>query len=447
MESLTPDLHQDYSYYAFNKWLYHLDRVACVKKGDFREVMPVTAQLIPSLYCNFSCPRCSYGHSKEIIRVHGGRKAMQMDGFTMSTIIDRLSEAGIKGIIFTGGGEPTLNPHLIDGMRYATQNGIKIGLFTNGSLLTDIKIRKILELEPTFIRVSLDAGTSNIHRLLHGYSDKHNYLQRTLKNIEIMAKEKQIRNANTTIGVGVSVEPINLNDIMELAKRLREIVDYPPSGGIDYLVFRPTVNYECGGYFKTAQPILTYLKKQIPEYYEAYYNYVFEGKQLPTWLFEKANKIIDEEISRFLNGTGIEVINIRSKMLGITQPIRPFKKCRASPWYIFVGPDGTIYNCVELGLDPRVAVGNLLTQSLSEIWKSQQRQAVMDYIDERGLLSICPPVCLYYELNIIFEKLDEAFQADGQHHYEALKWIAENEARVEYEMESGLYRQHHREFL
>ena len=447
MKNLTSNLHQDYSYYAFGKWFYYPERVACVKKGDFREVMPVTVQLIPSLYCNFSCPHCCYGRSKENIKALGEREAMLMDGSTMNTIIDRLSEAGIKGIVFTGGGEPTLSPHLINGMRHVVQKGLKIGLFTNGSLLTKTKIYQLLELEPTFIRVSLDAGTPDIHRLLHGYSDQHNYLPKVLENIEILAKGKLQKNLNTTIGVGVTVEPINLNDLVEAAKRLREIVRHPPYGGIDYLVFRPTVNYQGGKYFRAVQPMLDYLKEQIPEYYEAYSNYIYRGTQLPAQIFEKAIQIIDNEVSPLLNDTGIQVINIRTKMLGVSQTNRPFQKCRASPWYIFVGPDGTVYNCAELGLDPRVAIGNLLTQSLSEIWQSQRRQEVMDFIDKDGLHSLCPPICLYYELNSLFEKLDEALRADDGQRYEVLEWIDEQEARVQAEIASGVCNQPHCEFM
>jgi radical SAM protein with 4Fe4S-binding SPASM domain len=447
MKNLTSNLHQDYSYFAFGKWLYYPERVACVKKGDFREVMPVTVQLIPSLYCNFSCPRCCYGRSKENIKVLGDRKSMLMDNYTMNAIIDRLSEAGIKGVVFTGGGEPTLYPHLIDSMRHAVQKGLKIGLFTNGSLLTETKIHQLLELEPTFIRVSLDAGTPDIHRLLHGYSDQHNYLPKVLENIEMLAKGKLHQKVNTTIGVGVSVEPVNLGDLVEVAKRLHEIACHPPNGGIDYLVFRPTVNYQGGKYFGAVQPMLDYLKEQVPEYYVAYRNYIYRGKQLPAQLFEKANQVIDGEVSRLLNDTGIHVINVRTKMFGVTQSKHPFRKCRASPWYIFIGPDGTVYNCAELGLDPRAAIGNLLTQSLGEIWKSQLRQEVMDFIDKDGIHTLCPPICLYYELNSLFEKLDEAIRMGGIQRHEALEWMDEQEAHVQAEMENGVYSQPHREFM
>jgi radical SAM protein with 4Fe4S-binding SPASM domain len=447
MKHLTSNLHKDYSYYAFGKWLYHPERVASVRKRDFRTIMPVTVQLIPSLYCNFSCPRCCYGASKESIKAQGERRAMLMDGHTMTSIIDRLGDAGIKGILFSGGGEPTLSSHLFEGMRYATQRKMKIGLFTNGSLLTETKIQQLLALEPTFIRVSLNAGTPTIHRLFHGYSDKYDYLPKVLQNIEILAKEKLHQGVNTTIGVSVGVEPVNLSDLLSVAERLREIACRPLQGGIEYVVFRPTVNYQGGKSFRAVQPVLDHLKERSPQYYEDYHNYIYRGKQLPAHLFEKANQIIDTDVSRVLNGTGIKVINIRTKMLGVPESDHPFRKCRASPWYIFVGPDGTVYNCVDLGLDPRVGIGNLLTQSLSEIWRSERRQEVMDFIDQEGLHSLCPPVCLYYELNSLFEKLDQALGADGKERDEAVEWLDEQEEQVQAEIASGVYSQPHREFM
>jgi hypothetical protein len=55
---LSSALHREYSYYSFGKWLYHPDRVARIKTGAFREVIPVTAQLALTLDCSFECPRC-----------------------------------------------------------------------------------------------------------------------------------------------------------------------------------------------------------------------------------------------------------------------------------------------------------------------------------------------------------------------------------------------------
>ncbi len=438
------ELHREYSYYAMAKWLYYPGRVAKVKKRKFHEVRPVTAQIVPTLHCNFSCPRCSYGRSKEKVISLQHKSLTNMDRSAMFSIIDSLRDAEIKGVVFTGGGEPTLNPYLMDGMCYASQKGIKIGLFTNGSILTPHKISSILDLNPTFLRISLDAGTPLTHSLIHGYDITQGHFQNILKNLESMAKEKVRRNYDTTIGVGVSVEPVNLNNLTEIAIELRRINDKKPEGGIDYLVFRPVVNYRCGGYEQRVAPVLEYLKKNKKQHFQAYWDYIYKGKQLPGDIFEQANKIIDNSVTEILKGSGIDVINIRTKMLGVTKKNRPFSKCRACPWYIFIGPDATVYNCVELGLIPRVGIGNLLTQSLSEIWESPLRKDVLDYIDSEGLQKLCPPICLYYEMNELFEKLDKELSKNSSGAY---KWIEEQENGISLEKSNGLLSQKHIEFI
>lgn len=163
----------------------------------------------------------------------------------------------------------------------------------------------------------------------------------------------------TTIGVGVSVEPANLSDLVNVAKEIRRIHDLLPRGGVDYLVFRPVVSYRCGGYSQRAAPVLQWLGENEADFYAAYHSYIAEGKQFPAELFEKANAAIAGPVAETLHGTGVLVINVRTKMRGVSLEARPFSKCRACPWYIFVGPDATVYNCVELGLEPRVAIGNL----------------------------------------------------------------------------------------
>jgi radical SAM protein with 4Fe4S-binding SPASM domain len=148
-----------------------------------------------------------------------------------------------------------------------------------------------------------------------------------------------------------------------------------------------------------------------------------------------------------LQNTGVKVINIHTKMLGVSLPDRPYQKCRASSWYIFVGPDGTVYNCVELGLDTSVAIGNLLVQSLDEIWHNQRRHEVMDFIDNSGLNTLCPPICLYYELNSLFEKLDHAFQIGGVQRQTILEWIEAQESRIQSEISTSGVSQAHIEFI
>jgi cyclic pyranopterin phosphate synthase len=434
----------EYSYYSTGKWLYYSERVALVKDRRFRDVRPVTAQFVPTLYCNFTCPRCSYGGSKLNLMRNHTKTQLNMDWPTMQLLLDNLCKGGVQGIVFTGGGEPCVSPYLLDGVRYATERNLSVGLFTNGSMLTPEQTDQFLALQPAFIRISLDAGSSITHSLIHGYTIQELHFQRILTNLSYLAKAKVQQCSATTVGVGVSVEPANLDDLTAIAGFLRAIVVAPPEGGIDYLVFRPVVNYRCGGFDQRVAPVLAYLRRAHPEYYEAYWNFAFRGEQFPPELFSQASRIIDGDVRRILSGSSVGVLNIRSKMTGVTSRDRPFSKCRACPWYIFVGPDGSVYNCVELGLEPRVMIGNLLDESLEDIWQGKRRQEVLDYIDEDGLKDLCPPVCLYYEMNTLFEEIDGELSKNPSI---ALQWLEDESQRVQAEIETGNVTQPHIEFI
>jgi len=110
-------LHREYNYYSMGKWLYYPNRVNRIKERRYYNVMPVTAQIVPTLACNFSCPRCSYGGSKINIMALREKSRINMVRSTMFSIIDKLLEGRVKGVVFTGGGEPILNPFTIDGLR------------------------------------------------------------------------------------------------------------------------------------------------------------------------------------------------------------------------------------------------------------------------------------------------------------------------------------------
>ena len=74
-----------------------------------------------------------------------------------------LVDMGVKAINWTGGGEPTLNPHLKDAIKYCGSNGIKMGMFTNGALMDRFDLFETLVDNMTWVRFSVDAGTEKTY--------------------------------------------------------------------------------------------------------------------------------------------------------------------------------------------------------------------------------------------------------------------------------------------
>ena len=131
------------------KIFQYLEQVEkAVNMAHMFDLHPVTVEIMPSNHCNHMCINCTFKAR------HSGD---EIPSRMLMSLIDDLVELDIKGILWTGGGEPlTYKADLLNVMKKAERQKLKQGLYTNGSLLSK-KISDRLVNMLTFIRVSLDA--------------------------------------------------------------------------------------------------------------------------------------------------------------------------------------------------------------------------------------------------------------------------------------------------
>jgi len=125
-----------------------------------RERTPISAQFVLTNVCNLRCIFCINNTKKNY---EWCKKTMSKQD-VLKTITD-LSDLGVKGIEFTGGGEPTLHPNFDDIIKYTVSLGIKPSLVTNGVTLKNIPIDILKQMD--WIRVSINAGRDNYVKV-HG---------------------------------------------------------------------------------------------------------------------------------------------------------------------------------------------------------------------------------------------------------------------------------------
>ncbi len=104
--------------------------------------------------CNAKCPNCPYTNS-DIRLKYNNTPFMSWD------ILKRVADECIKHkslIRITGGGEPMLNPHIVDFIVYVKENGGKISMITNGSKFTYNTLKKVIGHKIDAIEFSVDAG-------------------------------------------------------------------------------------------------------------------------------------------------------------------------------------------------------------------------------------------------------------------------------------------------
>lgn len=429
-----------------NKWMLHPERRELALAGRFYDIIPVNAHFAPSLTCNFTCPSCTYGGSKEDYRnklkrgEHIPKDKIITPLDNMKLIVDRVGEAGIKRIIFTGGGEPLINPYTLDGMQYAKESGLSTALFTNGSLLNKEKADKLLDINPAFVRISLNAGSEEIHRLFHGL--KRPYFNKVVENIRYLAKERQRINSSTEVSIGVITSPLNFSEIVDIAEVVNEIYMSSPEGGIDNLNYRPTVNY--GGHKKqinkVAEEGMKYVDEHFPEFSQSYRDFFYTEKQFPKEVFERAIRLVEKSKEILEDKVNVNIPAQKFKDLTDQDIKCPYKECLAFPWVVKIGPDGSVYHCVELGIDEKYVIGNLLEQNFQEIWESEKRKKAIEKVNGNGSLeSVCGKGCMMHDLNRAFsqiknypEKRDSLRKIAEDYHKEIMQKIADKEVDEEF---------------
>jgi MoaA/NifB/PqqE/SkfB family radical SAM enzyme len=335
------------------KFLWHSENLSKVLAGRPFDAKPITMEIDATLDCNYKCAFCTYAAWEHETRGQG-RRAMSREH--MELVLSRIAEGGVRGVIFTGGGEPLMNPHTLFGLQYAHDLGLDAGIFTNGSLLTSAVAERVLGAEPEFIRISANAVTPEVYTRFHGLSDDR-FATIVWKRIEEFART--IGTASTKFGLGVVVNDVNVQDLMPLVHAALAIVD--AGGRIDYVAVRPVVNY--GG-----------------------------QAQLSRCVLDTVVRARDEAL-RLAEGSALKLHFAMEYFTRVVQagehplPPRSATHCIGHPWMASVAYTGDVFLCSEGKGGPANRIGNLLDQTLDAIWGSALRHGV--------LCGGCqqPPVC------------------------------------------------------
>ncbi len=325
-----------------DKIFCHLDRLAEWQNG--KDILPITVEVHASNRCDNSCYYCMARQQKD------GR---QMSKENLFKVVERLAESDVRGIIFSGGGEPLLNPNSAEAVALADKLGLDVGFITNGVNM-DEKTARLLAAHCTWVRFSLDAGNRETYKKIRG-ADTFN---KVIENIKMIVKAKELSGSSITIGAQCVVDENNVNDIVkctELAKGL----------GLDYIQLRPL---EYGVYEKG--------------------------------LFREIQKGLEQ--CKHFQGNGFTVI-ISGKWAMI-DPFsdlndRGYSCCWCYPFIGAIDVKGDVYICCHMVGEKQFCYGNILQKPLREMIKERERCA------KRIDLGKCPQACRGNQINLRLEGL------------------------------------------
>lgn len=231
--------------------LHHPEQFARFLSGRGGDVTPVTVELWPSLSCDARCPTCPY-------RLSGARdeadrtEDLQLLGVEHAReILHGLAAAGVRSVIFTGGGEPLLHPRLLEIVSEAVRAGLAWALFTNGLSLSAELAQRLLQLGPRFLRVSLDAGAAEPYA--RTYALDSSAFDRVLANVRSAALIA-LRLESRSFGLSFTLEPERGAVELHAIRNLLRVLCTEVGPGLSLVAFRPRVIHYRGGKPVCPQP-------------------------------------------------------------------------------------------------------------------------------------------------------------------------------------------------
>ena len=143
-------------------------------------------------------------------------------------------EFAVENVSFSGiTGEPFFSSDsLIYAIEELTKHNIKVGVFTNGTLIKKEMFDTILKMK--YILISLDAGNSETYNNIKCQGVKTKNYDNILSTIENLNKRKKELNSLTDINIGYVINEYNYNQIFSVAEKLKKI-------GVHYLRFKTDI--------------------------------------------------------------------------------------------------------------------------------------------------------------------------------------------------------------
>lgn len=357
-------------------WIKDDFNYSCAINKRFADIKPKTAEVITTMNCCFRCLQCSYREPKEKIGVWNKIVPNVSNKYNMSiehveAVVDRLYKAGIENIVFTGGGEPLFNSQVtLMGMKHAKDRDINVGLYTNGYFLNEQVIEKIKTINPLFIRISIYGMDSNSFRRYVNIEENGFY--HIINNVKKLLSVKNKGELNSKIILSFLVHPELYPDISYVDHFFEDYFSMDELKAFAYIRFTPAVDY-------------------------------FHNEQHDRVFFDTFFQRVTKNAERLKNVVPLIVYTHRINDLYIKGT---FSECLGSGFYTEIAPNGDVYLCCERIMDDDYLIGNIIDDSLEDIFYSEKRLNLIRQINVHKC-QMCPPLCKPHEINKQLAQLAE----------------------------------------
>ena len=347
-----------------SKIIANVDRV--IEFVETGNTAPILVEVDPSNACNHACSFClsSYIHFDKYKGTETFSRATMPRDMLMNLCKDFV-DMGVRSINWTGGGEPGLNRHLKEAIEYCGANGIKMGIFTNGTLFDKWDMFDTLVDNMTWVRFSIDAGTKETYNKVRVAKENRGW-DKMVENLTKLIEVNKQKGNKIDIGVGYVISPDTYSEIVDFANFFKDF-------DLMYCQYKPEIVIrEDGG----MQRDLDFWKNKVQP------------------LLDEAEQILGKKFQ--VNGYKLEDLAEDREKFG-----RNYKKCLGSQVSPCVGADGHVYVCTNHRGWKQYSYGNMYDgKSFKEIWNDiSNRQKIMHKIEDEENFANCTKLCKPHESN------------------------------------------------
>jgi radical SAM protein with 4Fe4S-binding SPASM domain len=329
-------------------------------------VHPATHQLLRLLFwestirCNLSCAHCRRLESNEAADA-------DLSTSQAKNLMDQLVEVNpvntMTPILVFSGGEPLCRPDIFELFEYARSLSITPALATNGTLIDETIARRIKESGIARVAISIDGATAEFHdrlRRLHGSFDQ------AITGIRYLAAQ------------GVSFQ-INMTITRHNCGQVEHLYELAHSLGAAAVHLFMLVPVGCG-------QTLAQTDMLSPEEYEKIMLKIHELERRAALEIKVTCGPHYERVRR-QHRQDNQPDALLPKSPAATHGNRGSSRgCLAGLGVLFVGHQGDVFPCGYLP----VKCGNILKESLSQIWYGSSDLAVMRDSDRlEGKCGVC----------------------------------------------------------
>ena len=320
---------------------------------------PFKVDLFLTHKCNLKCVFCNYPKKKPV---------QELDRETIMNLAKESGKLGVKvmGIL---GGEPFVRKDIIlDFMTEIKKNNIAGSIVTNGMLLNEESIKKIIEIKWDLIRFSLDGSNAETHDYLRGVKGSFDKL---ISVINLFNKLQEEMNSHSpTIEINTVLCKKNIEDISKIIKLVNSLK-------IKRIYFLPMIEFVEG---------IDYLKLKN------------EDSKLILEEIEKAEKISKKlgitsnlnEIKQdytFAKSNEINTVLVNQDNISEKDYIPCFM-----PWYAMsIDAEGNVTPCGQIKTD---SYANIKGSSLEKVWFSNHFNKLRKNMLDKKLPTGCSRCCM-----------------------------------------------------